>query len=133
MQPGNVVVIRYEGPKGGPGMREMLSITAAIMGKGLGKDVALITDGRFSGGSHGFVVGHITPEAQEGGLLALAHNGDTVTIDAENNTLKLEVAAEEIERRRAAWSAPAYKVRSGVLWKYIRTVSSASEGCVTDG
>ena len=133
VQPGNVVVIRYEGPKGGPGMREMLSITAAIMGKGLGKDVALITDGRFSGGSHGFVVGHITPEAQEGGLLALAHNGDTVTIDAENNTLKLEVAAEEIERRRAAWSAPAYKVRSGVLWKYIRTVSSASEGCVTDG
>ena len=130
--PGNVVVIRYEGPKGGPGMREMLSITAAIMGKGLGKDVALITDGRFSGGSHGFVVGHITPEAQEGGLLALAQSGDTITIDAENNALTLEIAADEIERRRAAWSAPEYKAKSGVLWKYIRTVSNASEGCVTD-
>ena len=103
-------------------MREMLSITAAIMGKGLGKDVALITDGRFSGGSHGFVVGHITPEAQEGGLLALAQSGDTITIDAESNALSLEVAADEIERRRAAWSAPEYKAKSGVLWKYIRTV-----------
>ena len=113
-------------------MREMLSITAAIMGKGLGKDVALITDGRFSGGSHGFVVGHITPEAQEGGLLALAQNGDTITIDAENNTLTLAVAEEDIDRRRAGWSPPEYKAKSGVLWKYIRTVSSASEGCVTD-
>ena len=130
--PGNVVVIRYEGPKGGPGMREMLSITGAIMGKGLGSEVALITDGRFSGGSHGFVVGHITPEAQEGGLLALAQNGDTITIDAEGNTLTLEVAEEEIDRRRVAWSPPEYKAKSGVLWKYIRTVSSASEGCVTD-
>ena len=130
--PGNVVVIRYEGPKGGPGMREMLSITAAIMGKGLGKDVALITDGRFSGGSHGFVVGHITPEAQDGGLLALAKSGDTITIDAETNKLTLEVTVEEIERRRVFWSAPDYKAKSGVLWKYIKTVSSASEGCVTD-
>ena len=113
-------------------MREMLSITGAIMGKGLGSDVALITDGRFSGGSHGFVVGHITPEAQEGGLLALAQNGDTITIDAENNTLTLEVSEEEIDSRRVAWSPPEYKAKSGVLWKYIRTVSSASEGCVTD-
>jgi len=130
--PGNVVVIRYEGPKGGPGMREMLSITGAIMGKGLGSEVALITDGRFSGGSHGFVVGHITPEAQEGGLLALAQNGDMITIDAENNTLTLEVSEEEIDSRRVAWLPPEYKAKSGVLWKYIRTVSSASEGCVTD-
>ncbi len=132
VQPGNVVVIRYEGPKGGPGMREMLSITAAIMGKGLGKDVALITDGRFSGGSHGFVVGHITPEAQEGGLMGLVGNGDTITIDAENNILNLDVPVEEIERRRADWRAPEYKFKSGALWKYIKTVANASEGCVTD-
>lgn len=132
VQPGNVVVIRYEGPKGGPGMREMLSITAAIMGKGLGKSVALITDGRFSGGTHGFVVGHITPEAQEGGLVGMAQNGDMITIDAENNTLNLHVADAEIEGRRAAWAAPEYKVTSGVLWKYIKTVSNASDGCVTD-
>ncbi|RME51934.1 MAG: dihydroxy-acid dehydratase [Caldilineae bacterium] len=132
VQAGNVVVIRYEGPKGGPGMREMLSITAAIMGAGLGKSVALITDGRFSGGTHGFVVGHVTPEAQEGGLIALVQDGDTITIDAENNALTLDVDEAEIERRRAAWSPPAYKFRRGVLWKYIKTVTSASQGCVTD-
>ncbi|MBI3959872.1 MAG: dihydroxy-acid dehydratase [Chloroflexi bacterium] len=132
VQAGQVVVIRYEGPKGGPGMREMLSVTSAIMGVGLGKSVALITDGRFSGGTHGFVVGHITPEAQEGGLLALIHNGDTVTIDADNNLLTLDVAEAEIARRRSAWQKPAYKVSRGVLWKYIKSVSNASEGCVTD-
>jgi dihydroxy-acid dehydratase len=130
---GDVVVIRYEGPKGGPGMREMLSVTAAIMGAGLGKSVALITDGRFSGGTHGFVVGHITPEAQEGGNLALIQDGDTVTIDADANTIDVDVSDEELERRRAVWSQPDYKVKSGVLWKYIKTVKSASEGCVTDG
>jgi dihydroxy-acid dehydratase len=129
---GNVVVIRYEGPKGGPGMREMLTITSAIMGAGLGKSVALITDGRFSGGTHGFVVGHITPEAQEGGLLALAKNGDTITIDAEKNLLTLDVSDAEIARRRAAHVVPAYRATSGVLWKYIKSVSNASEGCVTD-
>jgi len=129
---GNVVVIRYEGPKGGPGMREMLTITSAIMGAGLGKSVALITDGRFSGGTHGFVVGHITPEAQEGGLLALAQNGDTITIDAEKNLLTLDVSEAEIARRRAAHVVPAYRATSGVLWKYIKSVSNASEGCVTD-
>lgn len=132
VEAGNVVVIRYEGPKGGPGMREMLSITAAIMGKGLGKDVALITDGRFSGGTHGFVVGHITPEAQEGGLLALIQNGDPVTIDAEGNTLTLDIPDDEIAQRRSGWTVPAYKAQSGVLWKYIKTVSNASEGCITD-
>ena len=132
VQAGQVIVIRYEGPKGGPGMREMLSVTSAIMGVGLGKSVALITDGRFSGGTHGFVVGHITPEAQEGGLLALIHNGDTVTIDADNNLLTLDVTEAEIAQRRAAWQKPAYKVSRGVLWKYIKSVSNASEGCVTD-
>ena len=129
---GDVVVIRYEGPKGGPGMREMLSITSAIMGAGLGKSVALITDGRFSGGTHGFVVGHITPEAQEGGLLALLQNGDIITIDAEKNELSAALSDEEIAARRAAWVAPAYRATTGVLYKYIKTVSSASLGCVTD-
>ncbi len=129
---GDVVVIRYEGPKGGPGMREMLSITSAIMGAGLGKSVALITDGRFSGGTHGFVVGHITPEAQEGGLLALLQNGDIITIDAEGNELSAELSEDEIARRRAAWVTPPYRATSGVLYKYIKTVSSASLGCVTD-
>jgi dihydroxy-acid dehydratase len=129
---GDVVVIRYEGPKGGPGMREMLSITSAIMGAGLGKSVALITDGRFSGGTHGFVVGHITPEAQEGGLLALVQNGDIITIDAEKNELSAALSDEEIAARRAAWVAPAYRATTGVLYKYIKTVSSASLGCVTD-
>lgn len=129
---GDVVVVRYEGPKGGPGMREMLSITSAIMGKGLGKSVALMTDGRFSGGSHGFVVGHITPEAQEGGGLALLQNGDQVTIDAVNNTLNVDLSDEELSTRRSAWSAPDYSVNKGVLYKYIKTVSPASQGCVTD-
>ncbi|BAM00623.1 MULTISPECIES: dihydroxy-acid dehydratase [Caldilinea] len=129
---GDVVVIRYEGPKGGPGMREMLSITSAIMGAGLGKSVALITDGRFSGGTHGFVVGHITPEAQVGGNLALVQDGDLITIDAESNRLELHVSDEELARRRAAWQAPPPKFTKGVLYKYYKTVSSASEGCVTD-
>jgi dihydroxy-acid dehydratase len=129
---GDVVVIRYEGPKGGPGMREMLSITSAIMGAGLGKSVALITDGRFSGGTHGFVVGHITPEAQVGGNLALVQDGDLITIDAEKNSLDVHVDETELASRRAAWQAPAPKFTKGVLYKYMKTVSSASEGCVTD-
>ena len=129
---GDVVVIRYEGPKGGPGMPEMLTPTSAIMGAGLGNDVALITDGRFSGGSHGFIVGHITPEAQEGGPLALVRTGDTITIDAVANRLDVNVAPEEMARRRKAWNPPPYKATRGVLYKYIRTVRSASEGCVTD-
>ncbi|MBI2423177.1 MAG: dihydroxy-acid dehydratase [Candidatus Hydrogenedentes bacterium] len=129
---GHVIVIRYEGPKGGPGMREMLAPTSAVMGKGLGEHVALITDGRFSGGSHGFVVGHITPEAQEGGLIALIKNGDTITIDALKRTLTLEVPAAEIKKRRAAWKAPKARYTAGVLAKYAHLVSSASEGAVTD-
>tara|TARA_B110000483_G_scaffold112561_1_gene136720 strand:+ start:991 stop:2670 length:1680 start_codon:yes stop_codon:yes gene_type:complete len=129
---GDVVVIRYEGPKGGPGMPEMLKPTAAIMGAGLGKDVALITDGRFSGGTHGFVVGHITPEAQEGGAIALVKDGDIITIDADTNSIILEVSDDELESRKAKWTAPPLKVSGGVLYKYAKTVSSASLGCVTD-
>jgi len=129
---GDVVIIRYEGPKGGPGMPEMLTPTSAIMGAGLGEDVALITDGRFSGGSHGFIVGHVVPEAQEGGPIALVENGDIVTIDADSNTLEVAVDDAEMERRRAAWTAPPYKATSGTLYKFIKTVKSASEGCVTD-
>ena len=129
---GDVVVIRYEGPKGGPGMPEMLTPTSAIMGAGLGKDVALITDGRFSGGSHGFIVGHITPEAQEGGPLALVQTGDTITIDAVTNALDVDVEQQEMARRKEAWNPPPYKANRGVLYKYIRMVRSASEGCVTD-
>ncbi len=129
---GDVVVIRYEGPKGGPGMREMLSITSAIMGAGLGKSVALITDGRFSGGTHGFVVGHITPEAQSGGALALVQDGDLITIDAIGNTLSVDLSDDELAERRAAWVAPEPKYTKGVLYKYMKTVASASEGCVTD-
>ncbi len=129
---GDVVVIRYEGPKGGPGMREMLSPTSAIMGKGLGKDVALITDGRFSGGSHGFVVGHITPEAYVGGTIALVKNGDTITIDAEKRQLNLEISAAEMKSRRKAWKAPKPRYTRGVLAKYASHVTSASEGAVTD-
>ncbi len=129
---GDVLVIRYEGPRGGPGMREMLTPTSAIMGKGLGSDVALITDGRFSGGSHGFVVGHITPEAAEGGPIAIVENGDTITIDAVNNTIELGISADELEHRRRAWQTPAPRFTRGVLAKYARTVSSASEGAVTD-
>ena len=129
---GDVVVIRYEGPQGGPGMPEMLKPTSAIMGAGLGKDVALITDGRFSGGTHGFVVGHVTPEAQTGGPIALLRDGDVITIDAEQNTLSVDLTDEELGRRKAAWTQPALKVRKGSLYKYAKTVSSASEGCVTD-
>jgi len=128
---GDVVVIRYEGPKGGPGMREMLSPTAAIMGKGLGDKVAFITDGRFSGGSHGFVVGHVTPEAAVGGPIALIENGDRITINAETRTLDVDVSAEELTARRAKWQAPATTARPGVLTKYARLVSSASKGAVT--
>ncbi len=129
---GEVIVIRYEGPKGGPGMPEMLKPTSAIMGAGLGKEVALITDGRFSGGTHGFVVGHITPEAQDGGLLAYVENGDEIIINAENNSIEVALSAEEIENRKKNWKAPALKFDKGVLYKYARTVSSASQGCVTD-
>ena len=129
---GDVVVIRYEGPKGGPGMPEMLKPTAAIMGAGLGKDVALITDGRFSGGTHGFVVGHVSPEAQEGGTIGLLEDGDMITIDAERNSISVDLSDEEIEKRRSNWTQPALKVKSGSLYKYARIVSSASEGCVTD-
>jgi dihydroxy-acid dehydratase len=129
---GDVIVIRYEGPKGGPGMPEMLTPTSAIMGAGLGKDVALITDGRFSGGSHGFIVGHVTPEAQEGGPIALLRNGDRVTIDAANNTLSADLSEAEWAARRQAWEMPPYKSKRGVLAKYIRLVKSASLGCVTD-
>jgi dihydroxy-acid dehydratase len=129
---GDVVVIRYEGPKGGPGMPEMLTPTSAIMGAGLGKDVALLTDGRFSGGSHGFIVGHITPEAQEGGAIALVRDGDRIIIDAAANRLDVQVSADDLTRRRAAWKAPPYKATRGTLYKYIKNVKSASEGCVTD-
>ncbi len=129
---GDVIVIRYEGPKGGPGMREMLSPTSAVMGKGLGKEVALITDGRFSGGTHGFVVGHITPEAYVGGALAIVENGDTITIDAETNELKLHVNEHEIARRLDKWKQPAPRYTRGVLAKYAKLVSSASLGAVTD-
>jgi dihydroxy-acid dehydratase len=132
VKPGDVIIIRYEGPKGGPGMPEMLKPTAAIMGVGLGQSVALITDGRFSGGTHGFVVGHITPEAQTGGTIALVEDGDLIRIDAETNTINLEVSAEELQERRNKWQAPPLKVKSGVLYKYAKTVSSASTGCVTD-
>jgi dihydroxy-acid dehydratase len=129
---GDVIVIRYEGPKGGPGMPEMLTPTSAIMGAGLGAEVALLTDGRFSGGSHGFIVGHITPEAQEGGPIALVQNGDPITIDAVDNRLTLEVGVEELADRRRQWTPPPYKATRGTLYKYIKNVRSASEGCVTD-
>ena len=129
---GDVVVIRYEGPRGGPGMREMLTPTSAIMGRGLGNDVALITDGRFSGGSHGFVVGHVTPEAFDGGPLALLEDGDRITIDAEANTLTVDLSDEELARRRANWQQPPPRYTRGVLAKYARLVGSASEGAVTD-
>ena len=132
VQSGEVIVIRYEGPRGGPGMPEMLKPTAAIMGAGLGKSVALITDGRFSGGTHGFVVGHITPEAQEGGLLALVEDGDQIQIDAELNTIDLMVSDTILKERKALWKAPSLKVDSGALYKYAKLVSSASEGCITD-
>jgi dihydroxy-acid dehydratase len=129
---GNVVVIRTVGPKGGPGMPEMLKPTSLIMGAGLGSSVALITDGRFSGGTHGFVVGHITPEAFEGGLIAFVKDGDVISIDAKNNEITLKVSEEEIAKRKANWVKPELKVKQGVLHKYAKTVSSASKGCVTD-
>ncbi len=129
---GDVVVIRYEGPQGGPGMPEMLTPTSAIMGAGLGADVALITDGRFSGGSHGFIVGHVVPEAQQGGPIALVRNGDMITIDASSNSLSMDVGDEELARRRAEWKMPPYKATRGTLYKFIKNVKSASEGCVTD-
>ena len=132
VQKGDVVVIRYEGPKGGPGMREMLSITAAIMGAGLGKDVALITDGRFSGGTHGFVIGHVTPEAQLGGTIGLLMDGDVITIDADERILNVKLTEKEIEERRKKWKAPKLQFQKGVLYKYAKLVSTASEGCVTD-
>lgn len=132
ISPGDVVIIRFEGPKGGPGMPEMLTPTSAIMGAGLGADVALLTDGRFSGGSHGFIVGHITPEAQDGGPLALVKNGDSITIDSDQNSIEVAISDEEMEARRAQWSAPALKATRGTLYKYIKNVKSASEGCVTD-
>ncbi len=132
IQKGQVIVIRYEGPKGGPGMPEMLTPTSAIMGAGLGSDVALLTDGRFSGGSHGFIVGHITPEAQEGGPIALVRDGDVISIDASNNSLTLDIPEEELSARKGAWEMPPYKAKRGTLYKYIKTVTSASNGCVTD-
>ncbi len=132
VQAGDVIVIRYEGPKGGPGMREMLSPTSAVMGKGLGKEVALITDGRFSGGSHGFVVGHITPEAFEGGPIALVEDGDRITIDAQTRQITVEVSDAELAERKSRWVRPESKYKRGVLAKYAKTVSSASEGAVTD-
>jgi dihydroxy-acid dehydratase len=132
IQKGDVVVIRYEGPKGGPGMPEMLTPTSAIMGAGLGKDVALLTDGRFSGGSHGFIIGHIVPEAQEGGPIACIRDGDVITIDAETRSLSVDVSDAEMAQRRAQWTVPPYKATRGTLAKYIRLVKDASEGCVTD-
>jgi dihydroxy-acid dehydratase len=129
---GDVIVIRYEGPKGGPGMPEMLTPTSAVMGAGLGKSVALLTDGRFSGGSHGFIVGHITPEAQDGGPIALVRSGDQITIDAAQNAITVDVSAAELACRRSAWTMPPFKAERGTLAKYIRLVKSASDGCVTD-
>jgi dihydroxy-acid dehydratase len=132
IQKGDVVVIRFEGPQGGPGMPEMLTPTSALMGAGMGADVALLTDGRFSGGSHGFIVGHVTPEAQTGGPIALVRDGDQITIDAEKNLLSVALSDAELAARRSAWTAPPYKATRGTLWKYIKNVTSASEGCVTD-
>ena len=129
---GDVIIIRYEGPKGGPGMPEMLTPTSALAGFGLLNDVALITDGLFSGGSHGFIIGHVTPEAIEGGNLALVKTGDKVRIDAEKNTIDMQVSDAELSTRSGAWKKPAYKVSRGTLYKYIKNVKSASEGCVTD-
>jgi dihydroxy-acid dehydratase len=129
---GTVVVIRYEGPKGGPGMPEMLTPTSAIMGAGLGRDVALITDGRFSGGSHGFIVGHVTPEAQDGGPIALVRDGDRITIDVPRREMNVELDDAVFAARRQQWTPPPLKVSAGVLAKYVRLVQPASEGCVTD-
>ena len=130
---GDVIVIRYEGPKGGPGMPEMLTPTSALAGAGFIDDVALITDGRFSGGSHGFIVGHVVPEAQEGGPIALVRDGDVITIDDESHEITLEISNSELSARAEQWVAPPFKATSGTLWKYIRLVEDASNGCVTDG
>jgi len=130
---GDVIVIRYEGPKGGPGMPEMLTPTSALAGAGFLEDVALITDGRFSGGSHGFIVGHVVPEAQEGGPIALVEDGDTITIDDESHEMTVDIDAAEMVKRREAWEMPPFKATSGALWKYIKLVEDASNGCVTDG
>jgi dihydroxy-acid dehydratase len=132
IQPGDVVVIRHVGPKGAPGMPEMLKPTSALIGAGLGKSIALITDGRFSGGTHGFVVGHITPEAFEGGLIAIVQDGDTIELDATKNTITLKVGEAELAKRKAAWKQPALKATKGLLFKYARQVKNAAEGCVTD-
>ena len=132
IQKGDAIIIRYEGPKGGPGMPEMLTPTSAIMGAGLGKDVAMITDGRFSGGSHGFIIGHVVPEAQEGGPIALVKDGDKIIIDAETNKISVDISDEEMAKRQEQWSMPAYKFNRGTLYKYIKNVKNASEGCVTD-
>ncbi len=132
IEKGDVIIIRYEGPKGGPGMPEMLKPTSAVMGAGLGKDVAMITDGRFSGGSHGFIIGHVAPEAQEGGPIALVKDGDTINIDANKNSIDVDISNDEMEKRKSEWTMPAYKATRGTLFKYIKNVKSASEGCVTD-
>ena len=132
IQKGDVIIIRYEGPKGGPGMPEMLTPTSLIMGMGLGEHVALITDGRFSGGSHGFIVGHVTPEAQDGGTIALVKDGDQITIDAEANRIDVALSDAELAKRKAAFQAPPLKATRGTLYKYIKNVKTASEGCVTD-
>jgi len=132
IHPGDVVVIRYEGPTGGPGMPEMLTPTSAIVGAGLADSVALITDGRFSGGSHGFIIGHVTPEAQTGGPIALVQEGDRIEIDAAGRRIDLVVAQDELDRRRRAWSPPPLKATKGTLARYVKTVTSASQGCVTD-
>lgn len=132
IEKGDVIIIRYEGPKGGPGMPEMLKPTSAIMGAGLGEDVAMITDGRFSGGSHGFIVGHVVPEAQEGGAIALVQNGDLITLDAINNLIEVDLSDEQLQLRKAAWQAPELKPKKGTLYKYVKSVKDASMGCVTD-
>ena len=129
---GAVIVIRYEGPKGGPGMKEMLNPTAMVMGAGLGQDVALITDGRFSGGSHGFCVGHVAPEAQVGGPIGMLRDGDVITIDAETLTISVDISDDEMASRRAQWVEPPLKYTRGTMYRYIKTVSSAQMGCVTD-
>lgn len=129
---GKVIIIRYEGPKGGPGMPEMLNPTSVIMGAGLGKDCAFITDGRFSGASHGFVIGHVTPEAQVGGPIALIQNGDVIEIDAIQRTMNVALSEKELEKRKAQWKSPPYKVTSGTLYKYLKSVTTASLGCITD-
>ncbi|MCZ6803123.1 MAG: dihydroxy-acid dehydratase [Proteobacteria bacterium] len=132
IEKGDVIIIRYEGPKGGPGMPEMLTPSSAIMGAGLGNDVAMITDGRFSGGSHGFIIGHVVPEAQEGGPIALVENGDIITVNAKTNQINVDLSDEELDSRRTKWTMPPYKANRGTLYKYIKNVKTASEGCVTD-